>query len=322
MDVDWGEIYKHYNFIKNQDSKVIHIFMLNNINSNSGWFLNRLGGSDYDAVFDYIKVNKNMELYNISYHMTRTKELNGYFDKSTDKIIIERNFVNYLEKMYSCYINSDAYMNAVGTIQIKFKDYKFNEFNKSICRDKELIHYYYVEGICDFLKDFKIFAENKKILIISPFSESIKYQTQKDRINNLIKNYTFPNCIFLTYNTPITYNNEYDDLINEVTSDNWLDQCTKMENEIQQIDFDIALLSCGSYATCLGSFISKKMNKKAIYIGGVMNVLFNIFGKRYDDKYYKNINDLSYRIIAFEKNNYVDFKGGKKIINEAFNAYF
>jgi len=322
-EIDWGEIYKHYNFIKNQNTELIYTFIINNINSNTGWFLNRLGGSDYDAVFEYIKVNKNIKLYDISFHIQQTKELNGYFDKSTDNKIIEKNFINYLEKMYECYINSEAFMNAVSIIQNNFNDYHYNEFNKSICRDKQIIHYYYVEGVYDFLRDFKIFAENKKILIISPFSESIKYQTQKDRINNLITNYTFPNCTFLTYNTPITYNNTNDNfLINEVTTNNWLEQCIKMENEIKRIDFDIAFLSCASYATYLGSFISKKMNKKAIYIGGVLNVLFNIFGKRYDDQYYNNINNLTYRIIALEKEKYANVQGGRKYKSESFNAYF
>jgi hypothetical protein len=65
MEIDWGKIYKHYNFIKNQDTELIYTFIINNINSNSGWFLNRLGGSDYDAVFKYIKVDRNINLYDI-----------------------------------------------------------------------------------------------------------------------------------------------------------------------------------------------------------------------------------------------------------------
>ena len=322
MEIDWEKIFEQFNFIKNQNSKLIYDCMVENLNSNTGWFLNRIGGSDYDAVYEYIKNNKNTKSYNLLYHINLTKELNGYFDKSTDNEEIEKNFINYMEKMYSCYINSDAFMNAVAYIQNKFNDFDNNNYNKLICRDKQIIHYYYIEGMEDFLRDFKTLGNNKKILIISPFAESIKYQTQKDRINNLINNYTFPNCEFLTYNTPITYNADYNDIKNEVTTNNWLEQCIKMENEIQEIDFDIAFLSCASYATCLGSFISKKMNKKAIYFGGVLNVLFNIYGKRYDDKYYNDINNLSYRIIAFEKDKYINTKGGRSLHSEAFNAYF
>jgi hypothetical protein len=325
MEINWEQIYKYFNFIKNQDSKLICEFMIENINSNTGWFLNRIGGSDYDAVYDY--KNRKNKLFNLQHHLQNTKELNGYFDKSTDNNEIEKNFIRYLKKMYKCYTNSDAYTNAVSYIQNIFLSNDINKiiYNKKICGDKKIIHYYYIESIEDFIKDFKIFGDNKKILIISPFEESIKYQTQKDRINNLINNYTFPNCEFLTYKTPITYNADNNDLINEVTTNNWLEQCEKMENEIQQLDFDIAFLSCASYATCLGSFIARKMNKKAIYIGGPLNIFFNIHGGRYaNHKWYneKNFNNLSYRITAFEKEKYVNTKGGRKYSTESFNAYF
>jgi len=317
---NWSEIYKQYNFIKNQNSNDIRSFMIHNINSSDGWFLNRLGGSDFDAVTEYFNVEKNSNLYNFSLYIQNTKELNGYFDKSTDEIIIKQNFIIYLEKMYNCYINSHSFTNAMGTIQKYFRHTR-NIFNKTICGDKTLIHYYYIEGIMDFLNDFKIFAENKKILIISPFSESIKYQSQLTRINNLINNYIFPNCTFLTYNTPITYNNANDNL-DEVVCENWLEQCTNMEKEIEILDFDIALLSCASYANCLGSFIANKMNKKSIYIGGVLNVLFNIYGSRYDDDFYNSINNLEYRIKAIESSKYSNIKGGRKFKNEALRAYF
>uniref|UniRef100_A0A6C0IJN5 Uncharacterized protein n=1 Tax=viral metagenome TaxID=1070528 RepID=A0A6C0IJN5_9ZZZZ len=50
-----------------------------------------------------------------------------------------------------------------------------------------------------------------------------------------------------------------------------------MCEEINKLEFDIALLSCSSYAMYLGDFISNKMKKNSIYIGGVLNVLFNIW---------------------------------------------
>ena len=320
MELDWSKINEDFNFINHGE---VYNLLNEKINSNTGFFLNRIAGSDYDAVYEYIN-SKTTKSFNLHFHLNSTKELNGYFDKSTDNEEIEKNFINYLEKMYNSYIDSDAFMNAVAYIQNIYllNDFDKINYNKVICGDKKLIHYYYIEGIEEFLRDFKRFGENKKILVISPFSESIKYQTQKDRINNLINNYTFPNCEFITYNTPITYNSDNNDLINEVTTNNWLEQCEKMENEIQQIDFDIAFLSCASYANCLGAFIARKMNKPAIYFGGVLNVLFNIYGKRYDAKYYNDINNLSYRITAFEKDKYENTKGGKSIRSEAFNAYF
>ena len=123
---------------------------------------------------------------------------------------------------------------------------------------------------------FYIFRKNKKILIVSPFSESIQFQYKRKDV--ILKQYSYPDFELVTYDTPITYNNE-DDALNHIETNNWLEQCEKMENDIMKLDFDIALLSCGSYAMYLGNVISKKMNKKAIYIGGMLNVFFNIYGK-------------------------------------------
>ena len=319
-EYNWNEIYEQYNFIKNQNTEDITLFIINNMNNEKGFFLNRIGGSDYESVFEYYMVNKDMNIYNFKKHIERTNNLNGYFDKSSDDEIIKKNYIAYIEKMFNCYINSNAYTNPTCTIQNNIKK-SMNNFNKIICRDKIIIHYYYIEAITYFLNDFKIFGKNKKILIISPFSESIKYQTKENRINNLINNYTFPDFTLLTYDTPITYNKNKSDL-DFISTNNFLEQCELMENEIKNIDFDIALLSCASYANCLGSFISTTMNKKAIYIGGVLNVLFNIYGGRYNNDYYNSINNLEYRITAIEKEKYKNIQGGRDIINESFNAYF
>jgi hypothetical protein len=95
-----------------------------------------------------------------------------------------------------------------------------------------------------------------------------------------------------------------------------------MEDDISKIDFDIALLSCGSYANCLGAFISKSLNRKAIYLGGVLNILFNIYAKRYDNSFFDNFINKDYRIEALEKDKYLNVKGGRQFKNESFNAYF
>ena len=55
-----------------------------------------------------------------------------------------------------------------------------------------------------------------------------------------------------------------------------------MCEEIRRLDFDIALLSCGSYAMPIGTFIKNEMGKKALYMGGPLQKMFNIGGARYE----------------------------------------
>jgi hypothetical protein len=127
-----------------------------------------------------------------------------------------------------------------------------------------------------------------------------------------------------TYNTNITYNTDEDTKESlKITTDNWHQECERMASQIQHIDFDVALLSCASYSMFLGDYIKNVMGKKAIYLGGILNVYFNIFGgryKKYYDKY--GLNPL-FQINALENEEIHDIKGGKSQgWNETLNAYF
>ena len=55
-----------------------------------------------------------------------------------------------------------------------------------------------------------------------------------------------------------------------------------MTNDISKLEFDIALLGCGGYGLPLCEFIKSKMNKSAIYIGGGLQLLFGVMGKRWE----------------------------------------
>ena len=54
-----------------------------------------------------------------------------------------------------------------------------------------------------------------------------------------------------------------------------------VKEEIDKIDFDIAILGCGAYGFPLAAFIKNK-GKKAIHIGGATQLIFGIKGKRWE----------------------------------------
>ena len=56
-----------------------------------------------------------------------------------------------------------------------------------------------------------------------------------------------------------------------------------MCNDISKIDFDIALLGCGGYGLPLCNFIKINLQKSAIYVGGGLQLLFGIMGKRWEN---------------------------------------
>jgi hypothetical protein len=63
----------------------------------------------------------------------------------------------------------------------------------------------------------------------------------------------------------------------------WYESFQLMCKDISNIDFDIALLGCGSYGMPLGNYIKKELKKSAIYVGGGLQLYFGIKGKRWDN---------------------------------------
>jgi len=289
------------------------------------YFFSRIGGSDYMAIVEYFS-NKNL-IDNpvwLEHKLDVVRHYNGYFDFGSHDERKE-NFRRYLEDMISFYKDGDDMSYAGSHLIYQFETRNFNHEDKNFLQymsiGKDKYQYAFIEQIKPFLQSFSIWGKDKKILIISPFSKSIQYQFE--RIDKLYLNYQFPNIELLTYNTPITYSTPSDtkESLN-ISTNNWHEECQRILNDIKEIDFDIAFLSCASYSMFLGTHI-KAMGKKSIYMGGIINVFFNIWGDRYDDFFYEKAGlNLDYLIDPFENEDIQSLKGGRSMKGESLNAYF
>ena len=290
-------------------------------------FFSRIGGSDYNCAQDYYN-DKNIINNDSWYKLNslRVKSHNGYFDFENKK----DNFANYLETMIQCYENSDAFTYGNRSLITSFESNQFSEpganFINHLCKNKVCINYTFVEGLAPFLKSFDRWATGKKILIVSPLSASVEHQYKNK--DSLYRNYKFPDFDLLTYNTKVTYSDKGDDsLILNVSTNNWLEEAERMSQEISTLEFDIALLSCGSYAMYLGNFIKHKLKKKSLYLGGVLNMLFNIYGGRYNHEGYKKLMQSvgltpDSQINPVENKDIENMKSGRGFKTESLNAYF
>lgn len=150
------------------------------------------------------------------------------------------------------------------------QDILYSKFSPSSIKfeNRAVEPYYFDNPWSSCLKD-------KKVLVIHPFSESIKYQ-YKNR-NNLWTQYDIlPEFNLITYRSIQSINN-----IGPHNS--WIESLNIMKEEISNLNFDIALIGCGAYGLPLGSFIKTKMNKIAIHMGGALQILFGIKGYRWDN---------------------------------------
>ena len=72
----------------------------------------------------------------------------------------------------------------------------------------------------------------------------------------------------------------------------------------------------------LGDFIRNSLGKKALYLGGMLKPMFNIYGQRYDYAYLNDLMNLECQIDALENQDYEHLQGGRSRQSEALQAYF
>ena len=160
--------------------------------------------------------------------------------------------------------------------------------------------------------------QGKKVLVVSPFSKSIESNFTNRR--DFFKDYHYPAFELRLQTTPITYAGLPDEFYPD---QDWLATTERLKNEISQINFDIALLGCGSYAMPLGIHIRDTLKKQAIYVGGVLQLYFGVMGRRYQDVFFTDQINLEKFIFPLEGQELLKHVTiNEKTAREAFGAYF
>lgn len=119
--------------------------------------------------------------------------------------------------------------------------------------------------------------QDKKVLVIHPFADTITSQYAKRE--KLWKNKDIlPEFSLVTFKAVQTLCGETDDRFST-----WFDALDYMIEEVKNIDFDVALIGCGAYGLPLACAV-KEMGKQAIHLGGALQILFGIIGKRWEEK--------------------------------------
>lgn len=119
--------------------------------------------------------------------------------------------------------------------------------------------------------------KGKKVLVIHPFAETIQHQYLK-------RKYLFPNSEILPNFKLITIKAVQSLGGTEQFSD-WFEALDWMQHEMDKTDYDICLIGCGAYGFPLAAH-AKRMGKKAVHLGGSLQLLFGIKGSRWENPNY------------------------------------
>ena len=121
--------------------------------------------------------------------------------------------------------------------------------------------------------------ENKKVLVVHPFAETIQKQyLRKELIHKDPR--VLPTFDLQTIKAIQTIGNQGDGRF-----ETWFDALEFMKSEIDKRDYDVCLLGCGAYGMPLAAHV-KRSGKKAVHLGGSLQLLFGIRGARWENSNY------------------------------------
>ena len=135
-----------------------------------------------------------------------------------------------------------------------------------------------------FLRQWFPLLEGKKVLVCSPFKQTILAQWPK-RDQLFSKDIVHPHhgrIVYPSFDLEVVQTHNTIRGNTPFPCSNWRESLDEMFSKIAKSDFDIALLGCGSYGSPLCERI-RKLGKKAFYLGSWCQYLFGIKGKRWEN---------------------------------------
>ena len=117
--------------------------------------------------------------------------------------------------------------------------------------------------------------KGKNVLVVHPFAKTIEAQYKR-------RQFLFSNEDILPefnlYTIPAVQS-----LGGETHGfSDWFEALQWMKDEIDKINYDICLIGCGAYGFPLAAHV-KRQGKKAVHLGGSLQLLFGIRGKRWEN---------------------------------------
>ncbi|MGY6648829.1 hypothetical protein [Wenyingzhuangia sp. IMCC45574] len=117
--------------------------------------------------------------------------------------------------------------------------------------------------------------KQKKVLVVHPFEDTINSQYKKKDL--LFENALLPEFELKTIKAVQTLAGE------TIDYKDWFEALESMKTEIDKTDFDICLIGAGAYGFPLAAHV-KRIGKKAVHMGGSLQLLFGIKGSRWENE--------------------------------------
>ena len=186
----------------------------------------------------------------------------------------EKMLHQYGEQMFKYYAGADL----IGIMNVLGEDFVIRNF----CENAQLTRLEVFDPL-----SWSHSLEGKKVLVIHPMADTIRKQYREKQELIYANTNILPKFNLQTVKAVQTLAGEIDERF-----PTWFHALNYMQKEIEEKDFDIALIGAGAYGFPLGVHV-KNMGKQAIHMGGSLQLLFGIKGSRWDnnESYKKYFNE-------------------------------
>lgn len=239
-------------------ANTIHCLIRESISNGDPFMVGRLGSYELQvSVEEALHLNRNREI--------RNKELQnnaGFFPLTNECL----------------HRFSDTMIDAMGSADVQgiwfmaYEDYALRNY----IHTKNIIEARYIEPWFNE-EPWTAALKGKKVLVIHPFVKTIESQYENRKLIFPVHSCYLPDFsnLYLVKAVQSAAGNK------DERFRTWFEALDYMYNEAMKFDFDVALIGCGAYGYPLASMI-KKAGRQAIHLGGVVQAMFGIMGKRWE----------------------------------------
>lgn len=228
------------------------------IEDNNPFFAGRIGASELNLMRN-LDFGSELDICKATEQLCRWS---GFFPCEREQAV----------QFYELMKESLGKVDLIGMWSLQMEDYYVNRFTPDSCIAS---HINIFDPKTNPFSPWISALEGKRVLVIHPFTDSIRKQYEEKRQLLFNNENMLPKFDLHTIKAVQTIAGQKDDRF-----DSWFDALDYMKSEISNCDFDVALIGCGAYGFPLGAFV-KDIGKKAIHAGGILQTYFGITGNRW-----------------------------------------
>lgn len=244
------------------------------IDAGNPYWVGRWGGTEMNAVFEYLKHDIYPSYDNRQDAIQRLCELSGFFPNDIE---LGDKFVRM---MLDCCKDIDLQA-AWGRYMADYVYYQYQP--NTVLTRLDRIEPWNMYTSKSKVLPWSAHLKGKKVLVVHPFAETIEQQYYKNREKIFSNIYSadviLPEFELKTIKAVQTLAGEPDSRFGD-----WFEALDWMKEECQESDFDVAIIGCGAYGYPLAAEV-KKMGKIAIHLAGATQLMFGITGRRWETEY-------------------------------------